>query len=115
MAEYSIAAHTATQDRRGRTAPTRGNGPFPLVGAVRPRLSCVAVCAAIEYSAMTTSPLRTHHRRAFLRFLAGSPYIAALGGMEAFAQRAPEIAGVITDPKEALNVMDFEEAAHRKV
>ena len=30
-------------------------------------------------------------------------------------QRAPEIAKVIADPKEALNVMDFEEAAHRKV
>jgi isopentenyl diphosphate isomerase/L-lactate dehydrogenase-like FMN-dependent dehydrogenase len=56
-----------------------------------------------------------HHRRAFLRYLAGSPYVAALGGMRAFAQRAPELADVITDPKQALNVMDFEEAAHRKV
>ncbi|MGD1095064.1 MAG: alpha-hydroxy acid oxidase [Bryobacteraceae bacterium] len=65
---------------------------------------------------MTSFPIPTHHRRAFLRFLAGSPYVAALGGIEAFAQQhAPEIAGVITDPKEALNVMDFEEAAHRKV
>src|ERR1700722_4350114 len=64
---------------------------------------------------MTTFPLRSHHRRAFLRFLAGSPYVAALGGIEAFAQHAPEISGVITDPKEALNVMDFEEAAHRRV
>src|SRR5580658_9185380 len=64
---------------------------------------------------MTTFGFPTHHRRAFLRFLAGSPYVAALGGIEAFAQQAPEIASVISDPKDALNVMDFEEAAHRKV
>jgi isopentenyl diphosphate isomerase/L-lactate dehydrogenase-like FMN-dependent dehydrogenase len=57
----------------------------------------------------------TPHRRAFLKFLAGSPYVAALGGIFAFAQHAPEIADIITDPKDALNVMDFEEAAHRKV
>jgi isopentenyl diphosphate isomerase/L-lactate dehydrogenase-like FMN-dependent dehydrogenase len=57
----------------------------------------------------------TSKRRAFLRFLAGSPYVAALGGLRAFAQTAPEIASVIGDPREALNVMDFEEAAHRKV
>jgi 4-hydroxymandelate oxidase len=57
-----------------------------------------------------------HDRRAFLRFLAGSPYVAALGGIRAFAQqRAPEVAELISDPKEALNVFDFEEAAHRKV
>jgi 4-hydroxymandelate oxidase len=57
----------------------------------------------------------TYHRRAFLRFVAGSPYVAALGGVRAFAQKAPEIADVISNPKEALNVMDFEEAARRKV
>ena len=56
-----------------------------------------------------------YHRRAFLRFLAGSPFVASLGGLEAFAQLTPEIADVITDPKQALSVMDFEEAAHRKV
>jgi isopentenyl diphosphate isomerase/L-lactate dehydrogenase-like FMN-dependent dehydrogenase len=56
-----------------------------------------------------------HHRRAFLRFLAGSPYVAALGGIRAFAQQAPELASAIGDPKEALNVMDFEDAARRKV
>jgi isopentenyl diphosphate isomerase/L-lactate dehydrogenase-like FMN-dependent dehydrogenase len=38
-----------------------------------------------------------------------------LGGIHAFAQRAPEIADVIADPKEALSVMDFEQAARRKV
>jgi hypothetical protein len=44
------------------------------------------------------------------------PYVAALGGLEAFAQqRAPEMADFIKDSKEALDVMDFEEAAHRKV
>ncbi len=44
----------------------------------------------------------TYHRRAFLRFLAGSPHVAALGGIGAFAQnQAPEIADAISDPKEA--------------
>jgi hypothetical protein len=37
------------------------------------------------------------NRRAFLRFLAGSPYVAALGGIRAFAQRAPGIAEVIAN------------------
>jgi isopentenyl diphosphate isomerase/L-lactate dehydrogenase-like FMN-dependent dehydrogenase len=64
---------------------------------------------------MTNSISQVHHRRAFLRFLAASPYVASLGGIRAFAQRAPEIAEVISDPKEALSVMDFEEAARRKV
>ena len=65
---------------------------------------------------MTSIPSLNYHRRAFLRFLAGSPYVAALGGMRAFAQQTtPEIADVITDPKDAFSVMDFEEAAHRKV
>ena len=64
---------------------------------------------------MTSYASPTYHRRAFLRFLAGSPYIAALGGIRAFAQQAPELAAVIADPKEALNVTDFEAAARRKV
>jgi 4-hydroxymandelate oxidase len=63
-----------------------------------------------------TSPISaTHHRRDFLRFLAGSPYVAALGGIAAVAQKTAELADVILDPKDALNVMDFEEAARRKV
>ena len=45
-------------------------------------------------------------RRQFLKFLAGSPYFAAL------AQENP---GVLADPKDALSVMDFEEVARRKV
>jgi isopentenyl diphosphate isomerase/L-lactate dehydrogenase-like FMN-dependent dehydrogenase len=57
----------------------------------------------------------TPDRRAFLKFLAASPYVAALGGIRAYTQSVPEIARVIGDPKEALEVMDFEEAAHRKV
>ena len=64
---------------------------------------------------MTSFASPNPNRRAFLRFLAGSPYVAALGGIRAFAQRAPEISEVIADPKEAFNVMDFEEAARRKV
>src|SRR3984957_6428487 len=62
---------------------------------------------------------RLRDRRAFLKFLASSPYIAALGGVTAAAfdtqQASTAIGDVITDPKDALDVMDFEEAAHRKV
>src|SRR5438477_773669 len=61
-------------------------------------------------------------RREFLKFLAASPYVAAAGGLGAFlripaaaAQRAADAPTVITDPASALNVFDFEEAAHRKV
>ena len=52
------------------------------------------------------------HRRAFLRFLSGSPYVASFAGIRGLAQQVPEI---IATPKEALNVMDFEEAARRNV
>ena len=65
----------------------------------------------------TTSQVQ--NRRAFLRFAATSPYVAALGGIRSFAQKAPElaegIASVLANPKDALSVMDFEEAARRKV
>jgi 4-hydroxymandelate oxidase len=53
--------------------------------------------------------------------MAASPYVAALGGVAAFlersvfAQSAPRFSDVITSPAEALDVLDFEEAAHRKV
>ena len=46
-------------------------------------------------------------RREFLKFVAASPYVAA--------QIAAGGGDVIKDPAGALNVMDFEEAAHRKV
>jgi len=62
-------------------------------------------------------------RREFLKFLAASPYVAALGGVTvflersglAFAQNGRPASEVIGSPAEALNVFDFEEAAHRKV
>ena len=59
-------------------------------------------------------------RREFLKFLAASPYVAALGGVTAFleqsglAQDPRETSEVIASPAQALNVFDFEEAAHRK-
>jgi 4-hydroxymandelate oxidase len=58
---------------------------------------------------------RSRHRRAFLRFALASPYVAALGGVRVFAEQSPAGAEVIGNPKEALNVLDFEEAARRKV
>jgi len=60
-------------------------------------------------------------RREFLKFLAASPYVAALGGVSAFlertglAQAAQQTSDVIKSPAEALNVLDFEEAAHRNI
>ena len=61
-------------------------------------------------------------RREFLKFLAASPYVAAAGGVgefirlpEAAAQTGTAAADLIKDPASALNVFDFEEAAHRKV
>src|SRR5580704_12952556 len=64
-------------------------------------------------------------RREFLRFLAAIPYVAALGGVTAFleqsglakeiAPKSPAASDVISSPAEALNVFDFEEAAHRRV
>lgn len=51
------------------------------------------------------------HRRSLLRFLAGSPLLAA---SPAFAQLAADLeAGVLTNPEAALNVFDFEAAARR--
>jgi hypothetical protein len=49
-------------------------------------------------------------RRQFLKFLAASPYVAALGGVAGFLQTrvfAQEASGVIAQPGEALNVLDF--------
>jgi len=60
-------------------------------------------------------------RREFLKFLAASPYVAALGGVAAFLDQralghaAQNGAEPIASPAEALNVFDFEEAARRKV
>jgi isopentenyl diphosphate isomerase/L-lactate dehydrogenase-like FMN-dependent dehydrogenase len=60
-------------------------------------------------------------RREFLKFLAASPYVAAMGGIPAFledrgfTQSGMQSPNVIGSPAEALSVLDFEEAAHRKV
>src|SRR4029078_455882 len=60
-------------------------------------------------------------RREFLKFLAASPYVAALGGVAAFLNQGARGhaqqngAEPIATPADALNVFDFEEAARRKV
>jgi len=56
-------------------------------------------------------------RRQFLRFIAASPWVAALGGVAGLLQQRvfSQDASVIAQPREALSVLDFEEAAHRKV
>ncbi len=69
-------------------------------------------------------------RREFLKFLAASPYVAALGGVAAFvhengfaeeirqsgfAQITRDRMSVVETPAEALTVFDFEETARRKV
>ena len=70
---------------------------------------------------MIQSTLGFAARREFLKFLAASPYVAALGGVTAFlersglAQDAQQVSEVITSPASALSVFDFEEAARRKV
>ena len=70
---------------------------------------------------MTQSTAIATARREFLKFLAASPYVAALGGVaafiqqSAFAQNTQEASDVIAGPANALDVFDFEEAAHRKV
>ena len=70
---------------------------------------------------MKESSDTSNARREFLKFLAASPYVAALGGVSAFlertglAQAAQQTSDVIKSPAEALNVLDFEEAAHRNI
>jgi isopentenyl diphosphate isomerase/L-lactate dehydrogenase-like FMN-dependent dehydrogenase len=57
-------------------------------------------------------------RRKFLKFAAASPCAGAVLSptvREALAQSQPAGMGVIGSPGEALSVLDFEEAAHRKV
>ena len=70
---------------------------------------------------MTTRTGDPNARREFLKFLAASPYVAALGGVaafvqqRAFAQNTQEASNVIAGPADALDVFDFQEAARRKV
>ncbi len=72
-------------------------------------------------SATIMSQSTSTARREFIKFLAASPYVAALGGVAAFfeqsglAQSMQETSDVITSPAGAFDVFDFEEAAHRKV
>ncbi len=60
---------------------------------------------------------RLRDRREFFRFLAASPCLAAVGAaLPAFALQAQEQSGsLLTDPKNALDVFEFEEVAHRKI
>ena len=63
----------------------------------------------------------TADRRAFLKFLAMSPYVAAFGGIAAFlpkiafSQDPDESSDIITNPASALDVFDLEATAHHKV
>lgn len=67
------------------------------------------------------NPSKLTARREFLKFLAASPYVAALGGAAAFLERsmfaAPAQRGMdsLAGPAEAITVFDFEESAHRKL
>ncbi len=69
---------------------------------------------------MTSSRLQTpqqkarliRDRRDFLRFLAASPCVALAGSLPALAWQTQQ---ELADPKDALDVMDFEEAAHKKI
>jgi isopentenyl diphosphate isomerase/L-lactate dehydrogenase-like FMN-dependent dehydrogenase len=70
---------------------------------------------------MRQRPSSPTARREFLKFLAASPYVAALGGVAAFleqrslAQDMQRSSSLITSPAEAFDVLDFEEVAHRNV
>ena len=79
---------------------------------------------SIEKGARTSMfPPRSGDRRRFLKFLARSPAIAALGGVAAFLEQGgifgqdaiPHPADEITDPSKAVTVFDFEEPAHRRM
>ena len=66
--------------------------------------------------------LLKQNRRAFLKFLAASPYVAMLASSRlAFSQSAPVplpnpySPNLISSPKEALEVMDFSEPARRNM
>jgi 4-hydroxymandelate oxidase len=63
--------------------------------------------------AMHPSPSNRHHspnRRAFLKFLAASPLLASL---PARAWQTRNLDEILTTPKDALDVMDFEAAARK--
>src|SRR6476469_4694438 len=91
---------------------------------VRPAPRC-----RLLYSRAMTNPDGLA-RRQFLRFLAASPYVAAVGGVaaflqdrglaqeihqSAFAQITRDRMSIVERPADALTVFDFEETARRKV
>ena len=57
---------------------------------------------------LSPSDIALKNRRRFLQFLAGSPLLAALPALGWQEQAAG-----LASPKDALNIMDFEEAAHK--
>src|SRR5262245_26277880 len=69
--------------------------------------SCIAP-SALESAPMSGRPSLIA-RREFLRFVAASPYVAAVGGMGSFFQNGPAAATELTTADAALNVFDFEE------
>jgi 4-hydroxymandelate oxidase len=89
-------------------------------------LACHCYPLALPFATIMRRPPSTSQaRREFLKFMAASPYVAAFGGVAAFlrqsamaqttSQKNPANSDVIAAPGEALDVFDFEEAAHRKV
>jgi hypothetical protein len=54
----------------------------------------------------SSTDLALRNRRRFLQFLAGSPLLASLPAIAWQKEQAP---GGLASPKDALNVMDFEE------
>lgn len=63
-------------------------------------------------SASSSSALRRHHRRQFVKFLMASPAAGALAGFEsALAQE--DLAGPVTDPVDAIDVFDLEATARQ--
>jgi 4-hydroxymandelate oxidase len=99
---------------------TTNEPPFPTPLFEESNKWTVLSLNAIQCATMMTSSRfgsqaqRIRDRRAFLKFLVGSPYIAALGGVSTAALQTLRASDVIADPNDALDVMDFEEAAHRK-
>src|ERR1700752_3736357 len=79
---------------------------------------------------MSSFEIQAASRRKFLQFLASSPALAAVGGLEAFAGEGPmpgtklpdplmwapmKTDTLIKTPKEAINVFDFEPVMRAKV
>src|ERR1700687_5704746 len=108
-AKNTAAGTLAHVSERGATWSPAANysGPSGLLGC---RM------ASLEGATMTHESISAA-RREFLKFLVARPYVAALGGVAACVQERgiAQQPSVITDPADALSVLDFEEAAHRKV